>query len=229
MSRLAMSFCLLSLLLCSVGCRMCCTPHDYRISGYVDRYDDYRGFDPMYRAGSILGNGTCQTVIGDACYVGDTGDFYTNAGNYGVTTPVSAVHRSFNTFEPQPEMQSPPIGIPPQIPGNGDMITIPRSDAPHSRVPTVEDLLSRPRGMMPIQQPIIPPSRPKAVQPTDDPSGEVIPFSPNDAPVVPPSSLPTILDTDSPITLEELRRLDPSIRDMQIISIDDAAIESIIK
>jgi len=231
MFRLAISFCLLSLLLCSVGCRMCCTPHDYRISGYIDRYDDYRGFDPMYRAGSIVGNSACQTVIGNAYCVERTGDFYENAGNYGVTTPISTERRNFNTLESRPDIQGPPIGIPPQILDNGGAIAVPPAGDLNRGVPTVEELLNRPRGMTPMPRPITPPSKPKVVlpTPTDEPSSDVIPFSPSDAPVAPPSPLPTILETDSPITLEELRRFDPSIRDMQIISIEDASAESIVK
>jgi hypothetical protein len=210
---------------------MCCTPHDYRISGYVDRYDDYRGFDPMYRAGSVFGRCAYQTVIGDAYYVGSGGDFYTNAGNYGITTPISTVRRSpSHTFVPQPDTPKELIGIPDYTPGNGSTIIVPVPENSNNRIPTTQELIERQRGMIPMPLPVTPPLRPKVVpMPSDNPSGEVIPFSPSDEQIAPPSPLPTILETDSPITLEELRRLDPSIKDMQIISIEDASVEALLR
>jgi hypothetical protein len=80
--------------------------------------------------------------------------------------------------------------------------------------------------------PIMPPGRPRVVPPaSSEPSGDAIPFAPGDEAIIPPSTmptnldaLPTTLDTDTPITLEELRRLDPSIQDLQIISIEDAGV-----
>jgi hypothetical protein len=211
---------------------MCCTPHDYRITGYVERYDDYRGLDPMYRAGSILGHGANQTYIGDAYYVGSTGDYFNNAGNYGVTTPVSTVPPSLGPIEITHPGHEQIIGIPERAPENGGGIIETPGRGNGSRVPTLDDLLG-PRGMLPTPQPIItPPTRPNVIPPSLDDDAP-IPFAPGDAldgePVAPPKTAPTKSESDPPITLEELRRLDPSIQDVQIISIEDAGLETFLK
>ena len=261
MFRLAVAFGLLSLLLCSVGCRMCCTPHDYRLAAYIDRCEDYRGFSPTYRAGSVLGGdrySTCSLVIGNACYAGSTGDIYdndlyNNAGNYGTTLPVSPVPRGSATFEshPQPPFEPSPIGVPPQDPAgflphpppqlDQNLIGVPPQEpanrippAPRRRdgnVPSVEQLLQQPRGTMPDALPITPPTKPRVVPPaSNDTLIETVPFSPSDETSVPPSASPMTKHTSEPtppglqITLEELRRLDPSVHDLQIISIEDASV-----
>jgi len=222
MSRFVIAFCISSLLLCSIGCRMCPTPHDYRVSTYIDRCDDYRGFNPLYRAGSIFGggDGTHQGFC-NAYYEGDLGDIYSNAGNYGITTPVSMVRRSTGsgTFETVPRTDLNP---------EGERINVPsRVQEPNGTMPTLEDLLQRPRGTMPSPLPVTPPGRPRTAPPAfedaDKSPIDTIPFSPNDEVITPPNTFPSMLETDPPITLEELRRLDPSIQDMQIISIEDAA------
>jgi hypothetical protein len=230
MFRFVVTFCLLSLLLCSVGCQTCHSPHDYRIAGYIDRCDDYRGFNPMYRAGSILSGGWDDTtVFEDALYEGTVGDFYCNAGNYGVTTPISTMRRvpSSSTIETRPGQSPSPIAIPQQNPEDRIMIE-PRIRESNGSLPTVDELLNQPRGTMPI--PVTPPTRQRMTPPSfDDTHIESIPFSPSDEITVPPSPFPTIMETDPPITLEELRRLDPSIHDVQIISIEDAVPETLIR
>lgn len=224
MARPVITLCLLPLLLCSVGCRMCPTPHDYRVAGYINRCDDYRGFNPLYRAGSIFGGhdcNACPTVIGDAYYVGGTGDFYFNAGNYGMTSPVSTIRHNPDNFETRPRRD--PIAIPLFEPGTGGMITEPRRSDTDSILPDVQELLNQPRGTTSGPLPLVPPVRQKVAPPSlEDTSTETIPFSPNDEVDVPPDPFPSTTDTDLPITLEELRRLDPSVRDLQIISIEDA-------
>jgi len=58
----------------------------------------------------------------------------------------------------------------------------------------------------------------------DDSTIESTPFSPSDAITPPPQPGVLPMKTDElPITLEELQRLDPTVRDVQIISIEDAA------
>ena len=228
---------------------MCPTPHDYRIAGYVDRCDDYRGFNPHYRAGSVFGElfGGCSTAV----------DIYTNAGNYGVTTPVVLVNR-----DPNPDMfRGSPSNILPPMPGNDSMIAPPQLngtgrvpfdtlDRPIG-VPSMQELLDRQRSTLPGARPVLPPAIPSTVPSTMPPAipstmpaspfervpGDSIPFSPSDAApvpsngemITPPSTVPRFLDTDLPITLEELQRLDPSVQDMQIISIEDAAIDVRVK
>jgi len=250
MSRLATIFGLLSLFLCSVGCRLCDTPHDYRIPGYVDRCDDYRGFNPTYRAGSVLSsdwNDACQMVIANACSVGSTSDIFSNAGNYGTTTPISFASPVPGTFAPpvplkveQETIDQRTIGVPQHEPTE-QFLPEPRRNgigSGISTVPSVEQLLQQPRGTMPDAMPVIPPTRQRVVPPApaDDTPIETIPFSPSDESIVPPnpnphSPNPSRLNSTSPhpapgqeITLEELRRLDPSIHDLEIISIEDASV-----
>ena len=224
MFRSAFALCFVFLMLCSAGCRMCSTPHDYRISAYIDRCEDYRGFNPVYRAGSIFGGYDACPMIGNVRYVGMTGDVYNNAGNYGVTTSALTASHGYSTrlFDPQPGIErQQPIGIPETSPG---------LDPPP--LPPGGNGLSPPdywnRGTSPLPTPPAPPARPSTF-----PDGS-IPFSPSDVlpkgtlpgdeVLSPPSTVPRTLETDEPpITLEELRRLDPSIKDVQIISIEDAA------
>jgi len=167
------------------------------------------------------------TIHGDVLYVGNDGEFYDNAGNYGTTMPVvqPTEPRLPDLSEPQQRQNQSPIGIP----QGSDPIPGPVRDSHGTTIPTTKQLLEEPRrGTTPmLQVPVIPPARP-SVPPAFDttPGDEAIPFSPNDEPMlpsIPTGPFPTTTDTDPPITLEELRRLDPSVRDVQIISIEDAA------
>ena len=200
---------------------MCQSPNDYCISAYIDRNDDFRGCGSMYRAGSIFNGGgysTCQ-AIGDIFYNENTGDFYDNADNYGVTTPIIPVHRHSGSFETRLNHEQSPLAKPQQ---NPEEYLIPESHPefhrePGNTLPSVDDLLNQPRrGTMPM--PIIPPAKLKTSPSFEDTPIETIPFSPNDE-TIPPNIFP--ITTEPPITLEELRRLDPSVQDVQIISIED--------
>ena len=191
MFRVAAAFCLASLLLCSVGCRMCCTPYDYCIPAHIVRHDDFRGCGPMYRAGSILtGNGcnTCQMGSGNMVYVGNsgdyygTGDFYSNAGNYGMTTPVvqpTIQHRS-DSVEIRPGLDPSPIAKPPQIVEDENMLLEPYRRDPNSSLPTVDDLIQQPR-REPMPNPMRPvpnPMRPVPITPPAQPKISFIAVSP---------------------------------------------------
>ena len=224
MFRPVVTFCLLSLLLCSVGCRMCGTPYDCHVSGYVDRFDDYRGFNPMYRAGSVF-SGDGGMVIGNACYAGTTGDLYNNAGNYGFTTPVTTERPRPGTFGTYPDPKQTPIGRPEQDPlGNGSILSPPGTI---NGVQNPDEIL-RPRGTESNLEQITPPPRQRVTpSPSDDPFIETMPLSPSDEVELPTTRIPTNIDAD--ITLEELRRLDPSVQDVQIISIEDAAVDTLIR
>ena len=236
MLRLVVSSCFVSLILFAVGCRICTSPCDYRISAFIDRCDDYRGSNPMYRAGSISGGwcGTHQVVRG-AVYERDYGDYYSNAGNYGVTTPVSMVPHTpphTDTLDYQPDITHPNwISKPPQLHNEGGIL--PPVFNGLNGVPNIEELIDRQLNTIPFPTPITPPIRPRT-PPSETMPSDVIPFSPSDAQpidgtpteekITPPRTLPTIMETDGPpITLEELRRLDPSIQDVQIISIEDVS------
>ena len=180
----------------------------------------------MYRGGSIYcceGCQTCQTSIGNAYSVGGTGDYYNNVGNYGSTSPVTLERRDLDSFNtPKLRRGGNSIAIPLDDPGeryNDD----PRWD--DNKVPSVDQLLQQPRiPGVPRVMPTDPPPRPRVPVPTMDSSPiETIPFSPDDEVVVPPDPFSAEVDVEVPITLEELRRLDPSVQDFQIISIEDAS------
>jgi hypothetical protein len=126
------------------------------------------------------------------------------------------------------------LGIPPYDPNQENKEIIVEPPKGNDKVPGLEDLFNRPRGGLQIPQnsvPVVPPLVPRVVTPSSD-GDAPIPFSPNDAidtPIVPPNTFPTHTESDPPITLEELRRLDPSIQDLQIISIEDAGVELLLK
>lgn len=248
MSRFIVAFWFLPLFLCSVGCRICTTPHDCRISTYIDRCDDYRGNNPLYRAGTIFGgwNGTHQ-MFSHANYEGEYADFYTNAGNYGVTTPIMLVNHSSDTgtgaFSTHhgTEQSTGPIAIPEYPPGGNEFILPPYKDS-IGTIPEIDELINRNRGTVPLPSPLAPPLTPPVMPkaaPLDGMPSDSIPFSPSDAmpngvfpgdeAITPPNTFPKTMETDPPITLEELRRLDPSIQDVQIISIEDATPSTLVR
>ena len=207
MFRFVVTLCFLSLLFCSVSCQMCDSPHDYRLTGFVDRQYDYRGFYSDYRAGSLFSDDRYDVSYQTA------DNLYSNAGNFGTTTSVTIERR-----DPDPGM----FGI---SPDDTDAFGIP--DRPS--VPSVPDYLRTPArpDTSPTAPSAIPGVAPLLFEGT--PGETTTPFSPSDEIVAPPSTVPTILDTELPITLEELRRLDPSVQDIQIISIEDAALETQVK
>jgi len=202
----------------------------------------------MYRAGSVFGGlGETNQVIRHAHYEGSFVDLYSNAGNYGVTTPISTVRHTSSsgvgTLETRPSTDRSPIAIPQQNPEEEEGFYLPPSireptRTPGDRVPTIDELLDRPRGTMPLPTPVTPPARPRTAPPSFD-DIPTMSFSPNDEAITPPSTFPTIREsgmpgtlptlTDPPITLEELRRLDPTIQDVQIISIEDVAPGTVIR
>jgi len=188
----------------------------------------------MYRGGSIYcceGCKSCQKGIRNAHSVGSTDNYYNNAGNYGSTSPVTVERRSLDNFNT------------PKIRREGSSIGIPRDD-PRERyiddtrreggnVPSVEQLLQQPRTPSGSSvMPTVPPAtRPRVPTPNLDYSPiDTIPFSPSDEVVFPPDPFPTDVEVDVdmgvPITLEELRRLDPSVQKFEILSIEDAGMES---
>ena len=232
MSRFVVALCLVPLCLSSVGCRICSTPCDHHISAYINRPDDYRGSHPLYRAGTLFGDGSHQMMRYANYEGGEYTDYYINAGNYGVTTPVTLRHTpspGTGTIETPPGIRpggTGSIGIPDYPPGYE--FSPPRE--PRGDVPTLGDLMQdRQRGTLPPLSPLHQPS----MMPPAPTGNNIMPFSPSDRVpngampgdelLTPPGRIPTTMETDPPITLEELRRLDPTIQDVQIISIEDAA------
>ncbi|MDR2115101.1 MAG: hypothetical protein LBP87_01845, partial [Planctomycetaceae bacterium] len=93
------------LVVCSVGCRMCGTQYDYCTPAYTGRTEDYRGCDPLYRAGSIFSYDNCggneiseinEIIDGEEQIIRAT-----NAGNFGVTTPFGQSSSGSSRLEPR--------------------------------------------------------------------------------------------------------------------------------
>jgi len=244
MFRFTVAFCLISLLLYSVGCQVPRFANDDRVPAFIDRHSDYRGFGAAhYRAGSVLRDEVCMPYM--------AGNLFNNAGNFGVTTPVILEHRNVvpGLFEADPTL------APPLRPRDDHRWDERNVDSPWAGdtngytsdrdVPTFPDLFDIQRDRAPIDivpapGPLIPPALPERTPPLplniplpvtvplpfNGAPVDVVPFSPSDgAPAQPiPNPLPVFIDSDPPITLEELQRLDPSVQNLEIISIEDAAV-----
>jgi hypothetical protein len=159
--------------------------------------------------------------------MGYTGDYYNNAGNYGYTSPVTLKRRNLDSFDaPRQRYGGDSVAIPQDDPGE-------RYNEPRwydSTVPSVEQLLQQPRtpsepGVMPT---VPPTTKPRVPAPTLDSSPiDTIPFTPSDGVAVPQTEpCPMGGDMEVPITLEELRRIDPSVQKVEILSIEDAGVAS---
>lgn len=178
------------LVICSVGCRMCGPQYDYCMPAYTGRTEDYRGCNPLYRAGSIF------NCYGDAI-VDDEGQIIraTNAGNFGTITPMGRVHSVPSRLEPRSET---PIGKPSLAPTSNGNNNI---EDPENTLPGIEDLLQERTPVKPAIPTVNPPI-------TRQVPAETIPFSAQ-------SGEPTF-------TIEDLRRLDPSVTDIKILNIEDS-------
>jgi hypothetical protein len=179
----------------STGCRMCGTQYDYCTPAYTGRTEDYRGCDPLYRAGSIFNCDGEEITDADGQIIRAT-----NAGNFGTTTPVGRGQYKPSRLEPRA-----PIGRPPLAPTpNGN------TEEPENTIPGIEDLI---RETLPTLPPALPTVNPPvtrqipARQTHTATSSETIPFSAQ-------SGEPTF-------TIEDLRRLDPSVTDIKILNVED--------
>lgn len=196
------------------GCRMCGSPYDYCMPAYTQRSDDYRGCDPLYRAGSIFyANVDYADGFDDPncpeCSKGNT-------GNFGKTRSILGprARQPERTPRTRTTTPPPPIGIPLKAPvsnGNGTP-DVPQRGNQDYRLPTIEELLDetrpdRPFGPTTPAVPVTPPSRRPVPPPVPSDPSESIPF--------------TMQSGEPTISLDELRRLDPSITDVKILNIDD--------
>ncbi len=183
----------------SFGCQMCGSQYDYCVPAYSDHEGDYRGCDPMYRAGSIFnGNGEDSSYFNDPDCKDCKSDG--NVGLFGKTTNIDkakAPRKSLTT-------KGPGLGIPESQPlPDGSRQTGPEIDD-SIPIPTMEDLLKG----IPSSEPMVP-----SPQPTQPPSTR--PDAIESSPFVPQTVEPKI-------TVEELRRLDPTVTDVKILNIDDS-------
>ncbi|MDR0609184.1 MAG: hypothetical protein LBG58_03665 [Planctomycetaceae bacterium] len=120
----------------------------------------------------------------------------TNSGNFGVTAPITRIHTTPSRLEPR---SSSPIGRPSLAPtpnGNNN-----NNNDPENFIPEIKELL---QDTTPVK-PVIPTVNPPITRQT---SIETIPFSAQ-------SGEPTF-------TVEDLRRLDPSVTDIKILNIKDS-------
>jgi hypothetical protein len=187
---------LITLISSSIGCRMCGTGYDYCVPAHTGRAEDYRGCDTLYRAGSIF-NGNSEEITGNDGQIIRA----TNAGNFGITEPVNRVRVNPSRLEPR---SSSPIGRPSLAPnpnGNNNNNNNNNNEEPENFIPGIEDLLQNTPPIKPVRPTVNPPV-------TRQTSIETIPFSAQ-------SGEPTF-------TVEDLRRLDPSVTDIKILNIEDS-------
>lgn len=225
----------------SVGCRMCGSSLDLCVPAHIQRENDYRGGDPLYRAGSIFyANGDYSNPDGLKC----VDCSLTNAGNYGETRSISQKRgRPTNIGTPLTPPDStdgpripdlPPIeelmqrrstqtSAPRDIPGNAPQDGVSPFGIPEP-IPT-DDIPT---------EPFVPTTVPHTPGPESlfDPTGPFNPISPTDH--LPPSptsnpqthqpSIPGEKVTGPKITVEDLRRMeqDSSITEIKILNINDS-------
>lgn len=175
---------------------MCGSQFDYCMPAYTERGEDYRGCDPLYRAGSIFNSDKDYSgYFNDPDCVDCNSGKTENAGHFGETRPLD--ERGFPVKSRHSKSPT-KLGIPPQTPnGNGNGMNY--------DVPTIEQLIEG----TPMQETI--PLAPPPSQPIMEP--QII------------ESMPFTTQIGVPrITAEELRRLDsdPNVTEVKILNIDDS-------
>lgn len=199
MTRILFPLVLLALAAGMSGCRMCGSPDDYCIPAYIERDCDYRGCDTLYRAGSIFYDNVDYRSVSDP----DCNDCsMSNAGDWGKTKAVKPFRN---------------IGVPPKAP-----------DANENgfEMPTREELMRGVRPGLGVPETVPTDDEPGTERISPPPTRPFTPIGPTgpidpSAPVDP--AFPFSTQSGEPkITVEELRRLDPTITDVQILNIDDS-------
>lgn len=214
----------------STGCRMCGSC-DHLVPAFVNRPNDYRGADPLYRAGSIFGTDQYGSIVhcDNAANVSyptysqqNVQTFSDNAGQYGQTTLIdkkTPTIRTSKTYEPDTGIESIPTWEEIIKKGRNPQQELTPDTAPE---PT------------PIQIPIetLPPPS-DAFPPTNLPlpreselPREPFPFS-GKGPAIRQRSVPSSPNPvvgEPVITLESLRQLDmdPAVTEIKILNIEDS-------
>lgn len=189
MTRMIFPLAFLVLVAGASGCRMCGSPNDYCIPAHIERDNDYRGCDTLYRAGSIFYN---ETDYRNETVPGCNDCSMANAGNWGKTRAVRLPHI---------------IAVPPKSPEE--------TDNGGFDMPTREDLMRGVRPGLGVPE-TIPMNEPEMFAPPPPPTRP-------DSPDTIEPAFPFGMQWDEPkFTVEELRRLDPSITDVQILNIEDS-------
>ncbi len=171
---------------------MCGSQYDYCTPAFTSRADDYRGCDAYYRSGSIFRSGEFDCdEDGNVEFIGDRS---MNAGNFGMTTPVETKRPTPQTLEPK-KLGKPSVGIPSTSPAPSPNSNYSNGIPPENNVLPFENQ--------------IPSSPPPPPAPSTGPRGFESP------------SLDQTRGNGPNITIEELRRLDPSVTDVRILNIED--------
>lgn len=184
----------------SSGCRMCGSSFDACVPAYLQRENDYRGCDPLYRSGSIFyGNADYSDTSGDLNCVDCS---LTNAGMFGRTERIGK-------------------GKTPQTIRSMTQDRQNESNRKDLHVPTIEDLIKG----KPTEEPEAPSpfGVPESI-PYETPMPNTLPNSLPQPPQTIPFSTNDPKVTGGPqISVEELRRLDPdpNITDIRILNVDD--------
>jgi hypothetical protein len=120
----------------------------------------------------------------------------TNAGNFGVTVPVDRIRSNPSRLEPRSGSTIGRPSLAPNPNGNNN-----NDEEPENFVPGIEDLLQNTTPIKPVRPTVNPPI-------TRQTSIETIPFSAQPG--------------EPTFTVEDLRRLDPSVTDIKILNIEDS-------
>ncbi len=186
---------------------MCGSSLDACTPALLCRDADYRGNNPLYRAGSIFyghSHHASQVVLADRAH---------NAGNYGQTTPTTQNQKPEDSSSFAPWMldtNTDPLDVPSieELKNNTRYIGIPTdipTDSPRE-IPTVPDAVMPPRDTAP---------------PSEENSIETIPFvNTSTGPLTKPNSYPIFEEPQ--FTVEDLRRLESSdVTEIKILHVED--------
>ncbi|MDR3233284.1 MAG: hypothetical protein LBT46_06440 [Planctomycetaceae bacterium] len=243
MLRYCFVICLLLFAAGSSGCKMCCSPYDYCVPATINREDDFRGCGPNYRAGSVFRDADCRSCGGsnDSNIV----LLNTNAGNFGRITPVSA--RAAEEQNPSataplpaapqlPQKNRPAIAKPPAPPVQKPRVPIDinLNDPFRSQgvpLPSIDELLKKNNAEPPIDflpaeptAPVVPVTPPSRVPPNTS-DVETMPFVESEPlPAVQNEFSPQAATGEPAITIETLKKLDPTATDIKILNVEDSAV-----
>lgn len=192
---------LMMLMIALAGCRMCASPYDY--CGPVFN-DGGPNCDPLHRVNSAFGSACCEKSYAEETIVGHHGSDI-EPGRYTEPKKPAAGKKS-----------GVPIGIPKNAPNGttGRAMEIERGNDGYRAVDPNDYLI--PPGAAPGRFPDAP-----SIQP-ETPSGSGDVPSPFGAPAAPPTGTMNRLQRDDvDFDLEEIRRSDPSITNIEILSVED--------
>lgn len=230
---------------------MCCSPYDYCIPAIIDREDDFRGCGPNYRAGSLFCNASCGDCgTNDITFLAaNAGNFGKTIPVSAVNgEPMQPDANSTGSLPPSipdtfehPAIAKPPAVEKPPVKQPIDLdLNDPFSGQP---LPTIDELLKKsgteetkpplkpkngtPKSAKPVAVPVQPvPITPPAARTLPSSDGiDTIPFVESDAQPPVQNQFQTNPSASEPIiTVDELKKLDPTATDIKILNVEDSVL-----